>query len=98
MYWDQRKIISDTLSGGRGPTNDTSNEKGGPNEVRNKNRNGRCPDRIRDRYSREKFRGKVEGQSALGVKEDKHMDSFMVSQKEVHTYVLAKYKYPSNIA
>ena len=33
----------------------------------------------------------------LGLKEDKHTDSLMVFQKEIHTYVLANYKQPINI-
>ena len=48
-------------SGGRGPTNVTSNENGGSNEGQNKNRNVRHPDRSGDRYITAKFKGKVEG-------------------------------------
>ena len=78
--------------------NETSNEEGEFNEGHSKNSNGLCPDRSGDRYSIAEFKGKVEGLSPLGVKEDKHTDSFMVFQKEFHTYVLAKYKHSSDIA
>ena len=33
----------------------------------------------------------------MGAKKDKRKDSFMVFQKEVHAYILAKYKHLSDI-
>ena len=34
----------------------------------------------------------------MGAKKDKRKDSFMVFQKEVHAYLLANYKHPSDIS
>ena len=77
--------------------NKTSNEKGGSNEGHNKNRNGSRTDKRSNRYITEKFKGKIEGLLNLGLKEDKHTDSLMVFQKEIHTYVLDNYKQPIEI-
>ena len=90
--------MSHAASGGSGPTNETSNEKGGTNEGNNKNRNGHHSESSGKRYSTYKFKGKVEGLSNLGVKEDKHMYSFMILHKEFHACTLANYKRPSDIA
>ena len=63
------------------PTNKPSNEKGSSNHRQNKNSNGHHADSSSNRYITAKFNGKVEELLTLGVKEDKHMNSFMVLQK-----------------
>ena len=73
--------MSNTASGGRIPTNEISNKNCGSDEGHKNNRNHRHPDRSIDWYSTENYKGKLEGLLTLGVKEDKHTDSFMVFQK-----------------
>ena len=68
-------------SGGSGLQNETSNERGGSNEGRIKNRNGRRIDRIGNWYRTEKVKGKVEELLTLRVMEEKRTGSCMVFQK-----------------
>ena len=70
--------MSDAASGGSKPTNKTHNKKVVTNEGHNNNRNGCRTYRSGVRYNTENFKGKLEGLSILGLKEDKHTDSFMV--------------------
>ena len=79
-------------------TNETSNEKGSSNEGHKNNSNPCLPYRSGNRYSTQKFKGKVQWLLILGVKEDKHTDSFMVFYQEVHLYILANCKHLSDIA
>ena len=73
--------MSDVESGGKGPINETSNEKCSSNEGHNNISNCCRPDSSGNRYITEKFKGKVEVLSTLGVKYDKRTYSFVVFQK-----------------
>ena len=73
-------------------------KKGDSNDGHNKNRNVHHAYRSINCYTTKKFKRKVKGMSTLGVKVDKHTDSFMVFQKELHAYALVNYKYPSDIS
>ena len=97
MDWEQRNIMSDAASGGSGPTNETNNDKYGFNGEDNKNKNSCRPYRSGDRYSAVNLKIKVEGMLNLGMKKEKHTDSFMVFHKEFHAYILDNYKETSDI-
>ena len=90
MDLEQRNIMSDAASGGSGPTNDTSNEKGGSNEVHNKNSYGCHPYRIGNRYITASFKGKVEGLSTLGgwSKTKTRIHSCSSRVKSTHTFLI----------
>ena len=70
--------MSNAASGGSGPTNE---KKGDSNDGHNKNRNVHHAYRSINCYITKKFKRKVKGMSTLGVKVDKHTDSFMVFHK-----------------
>lgn len=82
----------------QGASNNTNAGADGGNNGRRNRRNNNENNRNVQQSVDTKFKGKVETLASLGMRDEKKVDTFLQFQKEVYEYVLANYKYPSDIA